>query len=238
MVRYAKIKSTFRLPIVILNCTMMFRLVRSRLHASRVVLSAALAVFLLAPTSGYAQSITVEDESLEEPSDLEELDDFPEQPDAFDDLRPLAQDGTILSLAGGQRLMQQAQTAVASQDYTTAQSRLQDARQVFNQLSNFYQQLASSFSGVDTRITDDLRAQALETAQMRDQATYQLALVHRAQDQPELAVPLLVQIIRSQQPTRQLGQQAYQQLFELGFVNSPYPREQSGGSTTISPNTP
>jgi hypothetical protein len=59
---------------------------------------------------------------------------------------------------------------------------------------------------------------------MRDDATYQLALVHRAQNQPELAVPLLVQIVNSQNPTRDLGKKAYQQLFELGFVDAPYPR--------------
>ena len=58
---------------------------------------------------------------------------------------------------------------------------------------------------------------------MRDEATYRLALVHRAQNKPELAVPLLIQIIRSQQPTRDLGKKAYQQLLELGFVDSPFP---------------
>ncbi|NES66576.1 MAG: hypothetical protein F6K24_15610, partial [Okeania sp. SIO2D1] len=80
------------------------------------------------------------------------------------------------------------------------------------------------FSGIDNRLADDQRTKALDTAQMRDQATYQLALVHRAQNQPELAVPLLVQIISSQQPTRDLGKKAYQQLLELGFVDIPYPR--------------
>lgn len=66
---------------------------------------------------------------------------------------------------------------------------------------------------------------------MRDQATYQLALVYRAQNQPGLAVPLLVEIIRSQQPTRELGQKAYQQLLELGFVDVPY-RGFKGGQST------
>ncbi|MDX2215971.1 MAG: hypothetical protein SFY66_22085 [Oculatellaceae cyanobacterium bins.114] len=144
----------------------------------------------------------------------------------LDDLRPLAQDGSILSMRGGQRLMTEAGTAAAAQNYDLAVSKLQEARQVFNQLSNFYQELAASFSGIDNRIADAQRRQALDAAQYRDQATYQLALVHRAQNKPELAVPLLVQIIRSQQPTRDLGQQAYRQLFELGFVDSPYPRSQ------------
>lgn len=149
-------------------------------------------------------------------------------------LRPLVQDSSILSLQGGQRLMQDASNAVSGQNYPLAAKKLQEARQVFNQLSNFYQDLAGSFSGVDNRIADSQRRKALESAQMRDQATYQLALVHRAQNQPELAVPLLVQIIRSQQPTRDLGKKAYQQLFEMGFVDSPFPRA-TGQSTSAAP---
>lgn len=157
-------------------------------------------------------------------------------PGSNDDLRPLVQDGSILSVPGGQRLMEEAGAAVSSQNYELAVSKLQEARQVFNQLSNFYQELASSFSGIDNRIAAEQRDQAIETAQMRDQATYQLALVHRAQNKPELAVPLLVQIIRSQNPTRELGQQAYQQLFELGFVDSPYPRDSQADSSSALPN--
>ncbi|GAB4325733.1 MAG: hypothetical protein OHK0047_10790 [Leptolyngbyaceae cyanobacterium] len=142
-------------------------------------------------------------------------------------VRPTGQETGILSLQAGQRLMQESNAAVAAQNYPLAVKKLQEARQVFNQLSNFYQDLASSFSGIDNRISESQRRKALETAQMRDEATYQLAVVHRAQNQPELAVPLLVQIIRSQQPTRDLGQRAYQQLFELGFVDSPYPRNRA-----------
>ncbi len=152
----------------------------------------------------------------------------PAQPD---DLRPLTQNNSILSLQGGQRLMEDANKAVNGQNYPLALKKLQEARQVYNQLSNFYQELASSFSGIDNRVADSQRKKALETAQMRDQATYQLALVHRAQNQPELAVPLLVQIIRSQQPTRDLGKKAYQQLLEIGFVDSPFPRSAENGAS-------
>ncbi len=150
-------------------------------------------------------------------------------------VRPMSQDPGILSLQGGQKLMEEASSAVSAQNYPLAVKKLQEARQVFNQLSNFYQDLAGSFSGIDNRIADLQRRKALDTAQMRDQATYQLALVHRAQNQPELAVPLLVQIIRSQQPTRELGQKAYQQLFELGFVESPFPRARAEQPTSSVP---
>ncbi|HEY9890266.1 MAG TPA: hypothetical protein V6D37_00350 [Candidatus Sericytochromatia bacterium] len=159
------------------------------------------------------------------------------QPDPTDpnNLRPLTQDGSVLSLAGGQRLMVEAMNAVNSQNYPLAAKKLQDARQIFNQLSNFYQQLSSSFSGIDNRVFDAQKQKALQTAEMRDQATYQLALVHRAQNQPELAVPLLIQIVRSQNPTRDLGKKAYQQLFELGFVDAPFPRNSQPTSSSAPP---
>lgn len=156
----------------------------------------------------------------------------PIDPNSPNNLRPTAQNSSLLSLEGGERLMKEAEQAVAAQNYTLAAKKLQEARQVFNQLSNFYQDLNSSFSGIDNRVSDSQRQRALLTAQKRDEATYQLALVHRAQNQPELAVPLLVQIIKSQNPTRDLGKKAYQQLFELGFVDAPFPRQ--GGSSSSS----
>ena len=118
--------------------------------------------------------------------------------------------------------MQEATVAISSQNYPVAQKKLQDARQVFNQLSNFYQELASTFVGINSQVSESQRDRAIETAQLRDEATFQLALVHRAQNQPELSVPLLIQIIRSQNPTSELGKQAYQELFELGFVEIPF----------------
>ncbi|MDP5018146.1 hypothetical protein FJR11_01695 [Anabaena sp. UHCC 0187] len=140
-------------------------------------------------------------------------------------LSPTGQSNNILSMEGGDRLMKDSAQAVASQNYPLAAKKLQEARQVYNQLSGFYQDLNSSFAGIDIRASDSHRKNALATAQKRDEATYQLALVYRAQNQPELAVPLLVQIIKSQNPTRELGTKAYQQLFELGFVDVPFPRQ-------------
>ncbi len=137
-------------------------------------------------------------------------------------LRPLTQADSILSLQGGQKIMAEAQEAINQESYDLAAEKLQNARQVFNQLSNFYLQLSNSFSGIENRIADAQRQKALETGQMRDEATYQLALVHRAQDRPELSVPLLIQVIRSQNPTSELGKKSYQQLFEIGFVDSPF----------------
>jgi hypothetical protein len=185
-------------------------------------LSTVAALTLLSPKVALSQT-----PALPEDSDSEAAPD----PTDNQDLRPLAQG--ILSVQGGQRLMGEAGDAVSAQNYNLAVDKLQQARQVFNQLSNFYQDLAASFSGIDVRIADTQRRQAFDAAQMRDEATYQLALVHRAQNKPELAVPLLIQIVRSQNPTRDLGKKAYQQLFELGFVESPFPREGNEPAPTL-----
>lgn len=204
-----------------------------RLLNFKSLLPVAATFAVLLPAISQAQTPTLPAESRPaQPPSLAEPSAEPKDPD---DLRPVIVNSSLLSVQGGKRLMQEADTAVSSQNYTLATSKLQEARQVFNQLSNFYQDLGSSFAGIDNRIADSLRRQALDTAQMRDQATYQLALVHRAQNQPELAVPLLVQIIRSQQPTRDLGKKAYQQLFELGFVESPYPKPRSSSSSSPAP---
>ena len=140
------------------------------------------------------------------------------------------QSDSLLSFQGGQKLMSEASAAIDNQQYDVAVEKFQAARQVFNQLSNFYLQLSESFSGIENRIAQEQRNKALETGQMRDQATYKLAIVHRAQEKPELSVPLLIQVIRSQNPTSDLGTKSYQQLFEIGFVEDPYSTSNSDSS--------
>jgi hypothetical protein len=137
------------------------------------------------------------------------------------ELKPLNQADSVLSLQGGQRLVEEANAAINAAKYDVAVDKLNQARRIFNQLSNYHLQLANSFSGIDPKVFDSQRQSALNTGQLRDEATYQLALVHRAQNQPELAVPLLIQVIQSQNPTSELGQKSYQQLYEMGFVSTP-----------------
>lgn len=148
--------------------------------------------------------------------------------------RTIEQSDSPIGIAAGQALMSQAESAIASQNYAQAASDLVQARTALNDVSTYYQNLAGVFVGVDSRVNSGLREKAIEAAQVRDQASYQLAVVYRAQNQPNLAVPLLVEVVQSQQPTRSLGQQAYQQLYELGFVAVPY--DAPGGRARSQPN--
>lgn len=137
---------------------------------------------------------------------------------------PTTSELALVSLAGGTNLMQEAEMAVAAGNYALAQTKLKEARNLFNQVSNFYQDLSAVFAGIDTPISNNSRDKAVEAAQKRDDSTFQLALVHRALNQPEMSVPLLVQVLKSQQATRVLGKKAYAQLVELGFSDIPYKR--------------
>ncbi len=142
------------------------------------------------------------------------------------ELRPLQTGDSILSMAGGSSLMDEAIAAISDKDYEVAVERLKEARQIFNQLSNFHIDIANSFQGIDNGVYDAERRAAIEAGDMRDTATYRLALVHRVQGKPELSVPLLIQVIRSQSPASDLGSKSYTQLYELGFVSSEFEQPQ------------
>lgn len=161
-----------------------------------------------------------------------------ESENTTDDSSDTAEFNTFFSIEGGNRLMQEAEQAIDAQQYDLAAEKLQSARQVFNQLSNFYLQLFNSFSGIDNAAADSHRQKALDTSIARDRATYQLALVHRAQNQPELSIPLLVQIVTSQSPGIGLGKQAYEQLLEIGFVDTPYTPPARNTTPSTPPSSP
>ena len=140
---------------------------------------------------------------------------------------------SIFSIEGGDRLMMEADEAVNKQEYDLAAKKLQSARQVYNQLSNFYLQLFNSLTGLDNAAAESNRKKALDTGVKRDEATYQLALVHRAQNKPELSIPLFVQIITSQSPGAGLGKKAYEQLLEIGFVDVPFTPPGQGNNPPV-----
>lgn len=194
-----------------------------RLLHRALALGFLLALPLSGPIAAPASAQTIELPPAEAPDPAADLTE-PTEPEAAEPTRPLEADTSLLSLEGADRLVQEATAAVDVQDYNLAMEKLSSARRIYNQLSNFYQQLSASFQGIDLRISDGHRSLALETAQKRDEATFQLALVHRVSGEPELAVPLLIQIVRSQNPTTPLGGKAYGQLFELGFVETQFPR--------------
>ena len=146
--------------------------------------------------------------------------------------RPLNQDDSPTGIRAAELLMAEAEGAYAAADYATAADRLQSARKTLNTSSSHYQTLFTTFTGIDSRVSNEMRQKALEAAELRDQATLRLALAYQAQQQPTLAIPLLVEVLGSQNPTRALGKQAYDQLLEIGFVAQPYVEAEETATTT------
>jgi hypothetical protein len=137
--------------------------------------------------------------------------------------RSLEQPDNKLSFQRAEELSAQANAALQAQNYDQATQLLTEIFAVYNQRSNYHQQLSKSFAGIQNQISESQREFARVAAELRDKATYDLAVVYRAAGKPEEAVGQLVQVISSQGPTRDLGKQAYQQLLEIGFVDTPFP---------------
>ncbi|MEL6494392.1 MAG: hypothetical protein AAFQ41_04615 [Cyanobacteria bacterium J06623_7] len=187
----------------------------SRLNIIRSTTPYLLLLLLIGLTPQLHAQEAVEESATPELSDEQE----PETPE------PSA---SVFSIEGAAQLMTEADRAIDAQEYEVAAQKLQNARQIYNQLSNFYLQLFNSFTGLDNTAAESHRKKALDTSLERDRATYQLALVHRAQNKSELSIPLLIQIITSQSPGIGLGRKAYDQLLEIGFVDVPYTQPKPG----------
>ena len=137
--------------------------------------------------------------------------------------RALEQPSNALSVLRAEQLAAEADAAIQAQNYDQAIELLQQVFNAYNQRSNYHQDLSRAFAGIQNRISEEQRELARVAAQARDQAAYDLAVVYRAAGRPEEAVGWLIQVIKSQTPTRELGTQAYQQLLEIGFVSTPFP---------------
>jgi hypothetical protein len=87
---------------------------------------------------------------------------------------------------------------------------------------SFYRDLGGAFRGLDARIPRDMDQKGRESIEKLAQANLRLAAVYRRQNQSEVAVPLLVEVVKLMTPSTVDGRKAYQQLVEVGFVSTPY----------------
>lgn len=112
--------------------------------------------------------------------------------------------------------------AVSNQDLDQARKHFDQARILSKQLLGFYRDVNGAFRGIDARIPREMDSKGRQAQTLLAKTNLRLATLFRKQNQPEVAVPLLVEVIRLMTPTKAEGQQAYQTLLELGFVETPY----------------
>ena len=136
--------------------------------------------------------------------------------------RVLSAQGSALNISTISAYLDQAEVSIKAGNSDEAAESLKKARTVSNLLIDYYKDIIVSFRGVDALIPRQMRKKNLDVIQLLGTANLQLATIHRSEGKPELAVPLLVDVLKILTPTDPKGAEAYQQLFELGFVETPY----------------
>ncbi len=132
-------------------------------------------------------------------------------------------------IAAVKSLLSRGDAAVASGNLAEGRRLYDLARDASRRLLGFYRDISGSFRGLDARIPREMDDKGRETLTLLAEANLRLAALFRRQSQPEVAIPLLVEVVKTMTPTNELGRRAYQQLVELGFVATPYTAPGSTG---------
>ena len=107
-------------------------------------------------------------------------------------------------------------------DFEKAKQSFKKARNLSKKLAIFYLDINNSFKGKDARIPQEMQRKGLEILKIQAKSNERLAAIHLRDQEPEVAVPLLVEIIRIMSPSSIEGKKAYKNLIKLGFVETPY----------------
>ena len=134
----------------------------------------------------------------------------------------LASSGSGFNVSSVRAMIQRGDAAVASGNLVQAKKDYDNARTASKQLLAFYRDLSGSFRGLDARIPREMDTKGREAQALLAESNLRLAALFRRQGQPEVAVPVLVEVVRLMTPAKPEGQKAYQSLVELGFVETPY----------------
>ena len=126
------------------------------------------------------------------------------------------------NVAAVESLLQEGDRAVTKGDLKTARKSYDKARKASKLLLSFYRDLSGAFRGLDARIPREMDSKGRQTLTLFAKANLRLAALFRRQNKPEVAVPLLVEVVKLTTPSNREGQKAYQTLIELGFVDTPY----------------
>ena len=127
-----------------------------------------------------------------------------------------------LSIANVEYYINQGDSFIKDGNYDKAKETYLDARKLATQLASFYSDLNRAFKGVDARIPNEMQRKGKETLQILAKSNERLAALYVKEEESEVAVPLLIEIIRIMSPNSLEGKKAYETLIQLGFVETKY----------------
>ena len=138
------------------------------------------------------------------------------------DYKVLSNDNKKLSISNVEYYLQEGDEFIKKGDLDKAKDSYLDARKLAKQLATFYSDLNSSFKGIDARIPNEMKSKGKRTLQILAESNKRLASLYIKTENPEVAVPLLIETIRVMTPNSQEGKEAYKKLIQLGFVETKY----------------
>ena len=138
------------------------------------------------------------------------------------DYKVLSNESKKLSISNVEYFIKEGDKYTKNGDFEKAKDSYLDARKIAKQLASFYSDLNTSFKGVDARIPKEMQRKGKEILQILATSNERLATLYIKTEEPEVAVPLLIENIRIMSPNSSEGRNAYEKLIQLGFVETKY----------------
>ena len=139
-----------------------------------------------------------------------------------EEYRVLSNESKKLSISNVKYYIKRGDGFIENGDFDKAKDSYLDARKLAKQLASFYSDLNTAFKGTDARIPNEMRRKGKETLQILAESNKRLSALYIKNEKPEVAVPLLIENIRIMSPNSPEGKEAYNQLIQLGFVETKY----------------
>ena len=138
------------------------------------------------------------------------------------DYKVLSTNNKKLSIANVEYYLEQGDKSIKNGDFDKAKDSYLDAKKLATQLASFYSDLNNAFKGVDARIPNEMRKKGKAVLEILSESNKRLSSLYIKNEKPDVAVPLLIEIIRIMSPNSPEGKEAYKTLMQLGFVETSY----------------
>ncbi len=139
-----------------------------------------------------------------------------------EDFKVLSSKNDKFSIINVQNFLDIGDEFVKAGNYDEAKDSYDKARDLAKQLSGFYRDLNGSYRGLDVKIPREMENKGRQSLKIWAESNAKLAKLYKSKNQPEVAVPLLVEIIKLMSASSPEGKSAYNDLLDLGFVETQY----------------
>ena len=134
----------------------------------------------------------------------------------------LRSDNDKLSIKNVQIFLNEGDRLIKRGEFEKAKDSYDKGRNLAKELVGFYRDLSGAFRGLDARIPREMDSKGRNSLKALAEANARLASWYKGKNQPEVAVPLLVEIIKLMSPSSPEGKAAYGNLKEMGFVDTSF----------------